>query len=222
MYDLPETLGVFPLPNVVLFPHAHLPLHVFEPRYRALLRDALEGERMFVMAVKCSDKPGDVCPIACAASIADHQALPGGRADVILRGERVVELGEAVADTPYRISRITELPREGSFAEEPGAAERLTELIDLFERVCPGALESLRPRLFCNPEEDGGRELLHTVAMHLPVDLKHKLDWLGRPGSLSRWLGVRSILRGLATARALRSRALLRYADLAPDHPASN
>jgi Lon protease-like protein len=222
MATFPECLGVFTLPNVVLFPHAHLPIHIFEPRYRKLLRDALEGDRMFVMAVKSPDDPEERHPTACAASIVEHQPLPDGRSDVILRGERVVELGAKVADKPYPILRVHPLPREGSFREEPGAAERLAELMDLFERVCPGGLDSLRPRMFLDPEDDGGLELLHTVAMHLPVDLKHKLDWLARPGSLSRWLGVRETLRALAAARASRRRTLDRYADLTPKFPGKN
>ena len=162
MTSFPESLGVFTLPNVVLFPHAHLPLHVFEDRYRLLLRDALEGPRMMVMAVKCTAREDEICPIACAASIVEHQPLPDGRSDVILRGERVVRLGRSVAESPYRISRVHPLPREGSFAEEPGARERLQELTELFEQVCPGALESLRTRLHFDPDDDGGLELLHT------------------------------------------------------------
>ena len=55
MDRIPEQLGVFPLPHVVLFPHALLPLHVFEPRYRALVHDAIHGSGRFVMSVL---KPG--------------------------------------------------------------------------------------------------------------------------------------------------------------------
>ena len=55
MSTIPDQLGVFPLPHTVLFPRTLLPLHIFEPRYRALLEDALRDSRRIVMAVL---KPG--------------------------------------------------------------------------------------------------------------------------------------------------------------------
>ena len=61
---------LFPLPNVVLFPHAVLPLHIFEPRYRQMTADALEGERLIAMSLLAPEgqTTGAGCPghhVAC-------------------------------------------------------------------------------------------------------------------------------------------------------------
>ena len=220
----PECLGVVTLSNPVLFPHAHLPLCIDEPRHRAMVRDALEGPMMLALAPGIPGAPrnADVARIACAASIVEHRPRHDGRSDVIVRGERVIELVQSVADSPYPMSRIRPLPREGCFAEEPGAKERLEELLDLVDSSCPGTLDSLRTQLLFDPEDDGGMELLHTICMHLPVEREKKLGWLRRPGSLSRWLGVRETLRELAAARVSRQSTIDFYSDLAPDDPRSN
>src|ERR1700674_5551819 len=89
---LPAEIPLFPLPNVVLFPAALLPLHIFEPRYRAMVSDALEGERLIGMVMLC---PGwetnyegtpPVYPVGCAGFITHADRLPDGRYNIVLRG----------------------------------------------------------------------------------------------------------------------------------------
>lgn len=224
----PDRIGVFPLPQVVLFPDAHLPLHVFEPRYRALLRDALAGDRRIVMAVL---KPGyeedyygtpPVHEWGCAGRIVRHQRLDDDSSDIVLRGERVVHLEEFVQDTPYRIARVRPSPEDRAFAEEPGQPERLAELRTLLDEACPGATDALETRLVTRPEADGGMELLHTLACCFPVKIENKLEWLAADGSLERWHRVRDVLRGVKHERDRKSRCIDRYADLKPDDPKHN
>jgi Lon protease-like protein len=85
-------LPIFPLPGVHLFPHALLPLHVFESRYRDMVRDAMAGERLIAIA---SFEPGyesnyqgrpAVRPIIGVGAIVRHEALGEGRANIVLRG----------------------------------------------------------------------------------------------------------------------------------------
>ena len=89
---LPSEIPIFPLPNVVLFPSALLPLHIFEPRYRAMVADALESERLIGLVML---RPGwesqydgtpDVYPIGCAGFITHADRLPDGRFNIMLRG----------------------------------------------------------------------------------------------------------------------------------------
>src|SRR6476469_4475649 len=89
---LPPTIPIFPLPNVVLFPNVFLPLHVFEPRYRAMVRDALATDHIIGMVLL---RPGyernyegrpPVYPIGCAGVITHSEALPDGRFNIILKG----------------------------------------------------------------------------------------------------------------------------------------
>ncbi len=87
---LPQVLPVFPLPGVLLLPRALLPLHIFEPRYRALVRDALEGEGIFGMIQPRAEGPDPVNPpiyaVGCAGEIQESRKLPDGRYIISLQG----------------------------------------------------------------------------------------------------------------------------------------
>ena len=91
---------LFPLPNVVLFPGVLLPLHIFEPRYRQMVADAMSSDRLITMALL---KPGwdadyDGSPaihrIGCLGRIIHHEPLPDGRSNLVLHGLRRVRLEE--------------------------------------------------------------------------------------------------------------------------------
>lgn len=101
---------LFPLPNLVLFPHVVQPLHIFEPRYREMIRDALDGDRLVAMAVLApgweSDYEGrpPLEPIACLGRVAAHHPLEDGKINLLLIG---------VA----RLRILEELPPERSFRQ---------------------------------------------------------------------------------------------------------
>jgi Lon protease-like protein len=87
-----DLLPIFPLPNVVLFPNVFLPLHIFEPRYREMVADALKGDRVIGMVLL---KPGyredyegrpPVYPVGCSGVITHCERLNDGRYNLILRG----------------------------------------------------------------------------------------------------------------------------------------
>lgn len=110
---VPGVLPIFPLPGTVLLPGEVLPLHVFEPRYLDLVRDALAGHRIFgVVAIR----PGfegeqlgapPVETVGCAGLVIRHLELPGGRCLVWLLGvNRFTIREELPALTPYRQVRI--------------------------------------------------------------------------------------------------------------------
>jgi Lon protease-like protein len=221
MDRIPDQLGVFPLPHVVLFPNALLPLHIFESRYRALVRDSLEGSRRFVMAVAKPDGAG-FHRVACMGKIIEHQPLADGCSDVILKGERVVEIGETVSNVPYRTAQIRCFADDTSFADKPGAPDRIVELKQRLEDACPGCVEALRAHIADDLGEEGGLTLLHTIAMHLPVEVALKLEWLACPDSLARWEKMRATLLSMASDRQAGKRVIHRYADLQPENPGIN
>jgi ATP-dependent Lon protease len=105
-------LPIFPLTQVVLFPRALLPLHIFEMRYRALLKDALATHRAIAMGLVV---PGELdargqprlAPIAGAGVILEHQELPDGRSNIVLHGVARVRLEELRFVPPYRRARAT-------------------------------------------------------------------------------------------------------------------
>ncbi len=106
---------VFPLPGVVFFPRTILPLHVFEPRYRAMVRDAAAGEGLIAIALL---KPGweedyegspSFHEIGTVGRIEDLETLAGGKFNLRLVGLQRVAFGEVVRSTPYRLARVRPL-----------------------------------------------------------------------------------------------------------------
>jgi ATP-dependent Lon protease len=107
---LPREVPVMTLPNATLFPQAFLPLHIFEPRYRLMLADALHSNRMFSVAMQ---RPGSTretpLPVAGLGLIRISVGHRDGTSHLILQGLARVELGQAVSYKPYRIQRIRPL-----------------------------------------------------------------------------------------------------------------
>jgi ATP-dependent Lon protease len=116
------SLPLFPLPRIALFPRAILPLHVFEPRYQAMLADALATHRCIAMAmvVDEDDEPPAIARVAGVGEVVQHEALPDGRAHILLRGLARVVLDELPYVSPYRRARarvLVELPTAVSDVE---------------------------------------------------------------------------------------------------------
>ena len=113
-----SALPLFPLHQVVLFPGMLLPLHVFEPRYRALVRDALAGHHSLAVAhllapeAELEDRP-PLAEVAGVGTIVEHRELPGGRYDIVLLGRGRVRLQELSFEPPYRraLATLLEPPR---------------------------------------------------------------------------------------------------------------
>src|SRR5687767_7158030 len=83
---------LFPLPSVVLFPRAVLPLHIFEDRYRAMTADALAGDKVVAMALLKAGweksyygRPA-IEPVVCVGKILSHEKLPDGKYNFLLQG----------------------------------------------------------------------------------------------------------------------------------------
>jgi Lon protease-like protein len=122
------TAPVFPLPDVVHFPHLLLPLHIFEPRYREMVADALEGERLIAMALL---KPGHTTtegspPIhdtVCLGRITADQQTEDGRYYLVLQGlSRARIIQEEPDEQAYRIAQL-ELQPDPESPFSPAAAD---------------------------------------------------------------------------------------------------
>lgn len=108
---------LFPLPNVVLFPGAVLPLHIFEERYKVMTADTLRGDRLVAMALLRPGWERDyyhkplIEPVVCVGRILQHERLPDGKYNFLLQGQaraRVVKEIDA-GDTPYRLAELARL-----------------------------------------------------------------------------------------------------------------
>jgi Lon protease-like protein len=115
-----HVVPVFPLPDTVFFPHTSLPLHIFEPRYREMVRDATAGDGLIVVARKVGS---DFETLATVGRVRDLQPLEDGRYNLRLEGLQRVALTEVPCDTPYRQVRIEPRP-EAPGSEDPAVIER--------------------------------------------------------------------------------------------------
>jgi len=100
------TLGLFPL-NLVLFPEVRLPLHIFEPRYRALINECLErGSEFGINLIE----EGRLHPVGCSAIVVDvTEKHPDGRLDIVVEGLRRYRLLEIVpSESPYTVGNVEE------------------------------------------------------------------------------------------------------------------
>ena len=97
-------LSIFPLPGAILFPGLHLPLHIFEPRYRALVGDALARDRRIAMIQPQSAAEGaPLYAVGCVGKIDEVEALDDGRYNIVLAGEaRFRVRRELDVTTPFR------------------------------------------------------------------------------------------------------------------------
>jgi len=105
-------VSIFPLPGAVLYPGLQLPLHIFEPRYRALVKDALARDSRIGMIQP--QRAGDDAPlftVGCLGKIAEFEALDGGKFNLVLEGEtRFRMLRELDVVTPFRQIEAELLP----------------------------------------------------------------------------------------------------------------
>lgn len=108
-------LSIFPLPGALLFPQLHLPLHIFEPRYCAMVSDAMARDRRIAMIQPRPDSEDvetpDLFEIGCVGRIAEVEALDDGRYNLILQGVSLFRVRrELVVTTPFRQVEAELLP----------------------------------------------------------------------------------------------------------------
>lgn len=125
-------LPLFPL-HTVLFPGRPLPLHLFEQRYRDMLRDCLAGDRQFgVVAIRSGAEVGDDAQLFDVGTIAEIErvdALDDGRANIVTRGTRRFRIAEIVDGSPYLRARADVLDEPPTGEEEVRCARILRSVL---------------------------------------------------------------------------------------------
>ncbi|MEO1991392.1 MAG: LON peptidase substrate-binding domain-containing protein [Pirellulales bacterium] len=139
------TARVFPIPNLVMFPHVMQALHVFEPRYKALLEESVEDDRMMALAVH-DGGPGQheedrplLNRTSCLCRVATHQQTSEGTYNVLLLGVcRLRLLDELPPDRPFRVFEAEVIDeREPEQSEQAVASELQKKLLSAFKRSMP-------------------------------------------------------------------------------------
>ena len=186
-------LPIFPLPHVTLFPHALLPLHVFEARYRDLVKHAMAGERLIAIAAL---EPGfetdyhgrpPVRPVVGVGQVVGHEPLGDGRANIVLRGvtRARIESEHPSAESYRLVDAATLDDRIVTGFDGASARETLVLLADQLALKLPSGGETLRELARSQPQlgalvdvlsaalvtdPDDRQTLLETLDVHARVD----------------------------------------------------
>ena len=163
---LPSVIPIFPLEEAMLFPGASRPLYIFEPRYRAMVADALKGDRIIGMTTL---KPGyeanyegrpPIYAIGCAGVITDVEELPDGRFNILLRGLVKFRVTGEDESRPYRLARVDAMPEVADDAEKAALHEQRQRLEAL---VTKGSDSKVPPEIL-------DEELVNLLAQYVPLD----------------------------------------------------
>jgi Lon protease-like protein len=189
------TARLFPLPNLVLFPHVVQPLHVFEPRYKELTADALAGDRLIAPILlkpgweeQYDNKPA-LYPVACLGRLVAEQQLPDGRYNLLIRGLSRLKIHSEFTDVrSYRTAR-GELLIDGPLPSLAEAKELRKELSGkVLPRFAAGQPREQLAELFRGELPLGA--LCDILGFALPFPVEHKqalleqLDVTRRAGRL--------------------------------------
>lgn len=200
-------IPIFPLPNVTFFPKTVLPLHVFEPRYRALTAACLNGDRMMGVALLKEGWQSDyfgrpaIHRIFGAGKIVDCETAADGRYHIVLEGLYRVRLIEEHAHDPYRVGRVEVLrddPIDHRRAEVSALMKELEEALEELASAAPGLRGPLRGLWSAHPHPGVKADLL---AGALTVDAYE------RQSILDSACPVRRLRLVLVQARRLRAQA---------------
>jgi uncharacterized protein len=182
-----DLLPLFPLPNVVLFPNVFLPLHIFEPRYREMVADALASDRLIGMVLL---RPGwdrdyegrpPIYSIGCSGVLTHNERLPDGRYNLVLRGIerfRIVEEDHALAYRRAVIEPLREQPLD--------AADRtviLNQRAKLEAMLGPSQSSAGDPRM---PASMSDEDLINALAQYLDLEPLEKQALLEKASLRSR------------------------------------
>jgi uncharacterized protein len=137
-FPIPVRIPVFPLPNIVLFPKTYLPLHIFEPRYRAMISDAAMSGQCIGMALLKDGWETDyyghppVFSMGCAGRLASVQTLADGRSNILLQGLERFEIEREWYDKAYREATISIAVRGTEASLDPSVRQRLFTILESY------------------------------------------------------------------------------------------
>jgi len=170
---------------VVLFPNVFLPLHIFEPRYRQMVADALHGDRIIGMVLL---RPGwqanyegrpPVYAVGCAGVITHAEQLPDGRSNIVLRGMEKFRINGEDDGKAYRIAHVDTIDEPS----KPAGEEMLTERRRLEALLVPQPDRQPDPAVPSWMPDD---ELVNALAQYMELEPVEKQALLERDGALDR------------------------------------
>jgi len=156
-------IPLFPLP-LVLFPHAILPLHIFEPRYKQMIRECIDAESKFGV-ILAGDR--GIAKVGCTAEVTEvTRQFDDGRMDIQVKGRGAFEIESVVEEKPYYEANVRML-EDDTDAKSAAIPENLLEL---YAR-CHILLFGGEPEEF---DRDNNESLAFAIAEDLPLDVEDK------------------------------------------------
>lgn len=194
-----QPVPVFPLPGMVLFPGVQLPLHVFELRYRTMVREALSGERLIALALLVPGWEADYHgspefhPLGTVARIDEVTWLPDDCYHLRLLGLARARLGRPVREFPYRAVRAYPLPQE-PFSEDDALVQLERRALVEAGIRCARLAEAAGEPPVTIDETLGFEPLVNTLCMGLAVPPDERLALLGMDSVLERARRARELM----------------------------
>ena len=185
MSSSPARLPLFPLAGAILFPRSQLPLHIFEPRYRDMVRDALSngGRIGMVQPLASDDEEREIYPVGCVGDIAGVEELDDGRFNIVLHGSnRFRILAETDLGTTYRHADVDLSAFDDS--EPPPLAIALRADVEREARRLGDALGFAVDWASVGRLDD--EMLVNAIAQVAPLDVGAKQALLEEPGLAGR------------------------------------
>ena len=178
-----DLLPLFPLPNVVLFPNVFLPLHIFEPRYREMVADAIASDRMIGMALL---RPGwerdyegrpPVYTVGCSGVLTHVERMSDGRYNLVLRGLERFKIVDEDHDLSYRRASIEPLPERRLSADDLAAIRNQRSKL---ESMLSPAVERAGGD-YRTPSAMSDEDLVNALAQYLDLEAMEKQALLEQP-----------------------------------------
>ena len=195
---LPETIPIFPLPSATLFPNASHAFRIFEPRYRAMVADALKGDRIIGMVMLQPGYEADyegrppIVSIGCAGLITDYEELPDGQFNIVLGGLIKFRVTGEDDSRTYRLARVEAVPEV--------LDEKDTIALGTERRRLESLVLALSDRLGIGQSPAGvpDEQVVDELSQYLPIDPLSRQQLLEQDGALSRALTLIEMLEGLS------------------------
>ena len=190
LFSLDDFSGIarlFPLPHLVMFPSVLQPLHVFEPRYREMMQDALDDDNLLTMALLKPTtqveaiEPLPIYPMTCVGRIIQEERLPDGRYNLLLQGvSRARIVKEHVTTKLYRSADVDLVEDQIDFSEteRPVLRQQLLERIPQWFATQGASMEQIGKLLHSNLSLG---TLCDIFSFALPLDLRVKQRLLDEP-----------------------------------------
>ncbi len=198
--QLPGVIPIFPLQDATLFPKAEHQFHIFEPRYRAMIADALAGNKVIGMVTLRPGYEADyngrppIFPIGCAGIILDYEELPDGRYNILLGGVAKFRVESEDNSRPYRVARITPMPEVLDDSEVEPLYKQRQRLEALLSKL------SEKLGIAVPPADADDEGVVDVLAQVLPLAPPERQRLLEEPGSLARAAAIIRLLEQMLPA----------------------